>query len=436
MKRKSSLVARVAWGAVLSASVAALVAAIFTSIFAAYLLQRAEDRRITDVVGVLATELRSGARNEAAIEHAVREESFETNHTGVVFAVFADSGRMIVGDRRIAFVGTARCETQSARNLRACSVAIGPDLIAVAASGHTDSTGGFILAAFAAALVSALLAWIASLPLSQRIVAPLSRLRAHIAAMNLATQTKLDLGAPENIVEVDELKETIAQLLSRVAEALAMANRFASDAAHELRTPLTTIRGELELLSEQRELGEQNGQSVDRVLGTVGRLATLVERLLILATPQSTEASLVETVSLRDLLEDTVEELSSEDRNRLQFRSTVEANVRGDSVLLRTMLSNVVANALKFGMQVSIELASTAQECTVVVQDDGPGVAVSDRERVFEAFFRSAQSRASGVTGHGLGLAIVAHIARMHGGSARFVECAKGARIELRLPGS
>jgi signal transduction histidine kinase len=98
--------------------------------------------------------------------------------------------------------------------------------------------------------------------------------------------------------------------------------------------------------------------------------------------------------------------------------------------------SNLLVNACRYaGSAVSIEIAADEHRYTLAVEDDGPGIPESDREKVFKAFTRLDDSRSRGTGGYGLGLAIVARVAALHGGNAR-VETSKlgGAKIVIEWP--
>ena len=107
--------------------------------------------------------------------------------------------------------------------------------------------------------------------------------------------------------------------------------------------------------------------------------------------------------------------------------------VRGDGTLLRALVSNALDNALKFSRgNVVVSASHDAHACVVSVVDDGPGIPDEERARVFGAFYRTAASRASGAMGHGVGLALIAHVAAAHGGTAEFMPTTAGAHFACR----
>jgi signal transduction histidine kinase len=123
--------------------------------------------------------------------------------------------------------------------------------------------------------------------------------------------------------------------------------------------------------------------------------------------------------------------LPAADRQRLQLAEPRgEVVVYGDVMLLGTLISN----ALEFGSLVRVAVLEADNEAVLLISDDGPGVPVGDRQRVFEPFVRVRSAAARRVPGHGLGLALIAHVARWHGGSAKFIDGSPGAHLEVRLP--
>ena len=399
---------------------AALLTAAITCGLAAVLLQRAEDRRLHDAAVVLGSELKEPGA-QARLAEIVEEEHAETTHMGLAFALFDVSGRRLAGDSRITFLPPGACALLTG-DFRACSTDAG--LIVVAGGAHA-STVQLLLAALLASLLVALGAFFVSRPLAKSVVSPLLQLQTRLARLDAATITHVELGPLSGVAEVDALRTTIEVLLGRVDEALTQASRFASDAAHELRTPLSTIQGELDLLLQEAP----TPAAVNRLRSTVARLSLLVERLLVLATPGSGTAA-TELVSLRDVLEDTVAGLAPADRERVALELNGDVSLRGDSALLSSMVSNAISNALKFGHRVTARLIEDGLQ----FDDHGPGVPVDERVRVFEPLYRGHAARSARIAGHGLGLALIAHVARQHGGTAAFEEGAPGARLTVRFP--
>jgi two-component system sensor histidine kinase GlrK len=110
--------------------------------------------------------------------------------------------------------------------------------------------------------------------------------------------------------------------------------------------------------------------------------------------------------------------------------------VRGDVALLRIVVDNVIDNALKFSKlgKVRVDVTEEPGEVHVTVRDEGPGVDPADADRLLLAFTRGTRPTETSVPGHGLGLSIVAHAVRLHGGDVRFVPCETGAEVRVTLP--
>ncbi len=434
MPRKTSLASRIAWGAALAAAAAALLAAIATSMLAAFLLQRAEDRRLQEAALVLADELTEQQTAPTSLDEIVREERQETNHTGILFAVFDQAGHHVAGETQLTLPASGRCETTSHDTLRVCRHTAADGSIAVAAAAHAMPTSLFALAACIAALLAGVVAWLVSRPISRLTIAPLSRLRARLGLLNIDEGKTLEFGPVENVLEVDQLRTTIEQLFQRVHRAIDQAQHFAANAAHELRTPLTTIRAELELLAEAGTLSVEATANIVRVESKVAEMAGLVDRLLVLATPKSESPDATEIISLHDVVDDVIATLPSDDRQRILL-ADADATVRGDTVLLTTMFSNALANALKFGREIHVTISQAAGNAIIHIDDDGPGVEPADRTRIFEPFFRTTEALRRRIPGHGLGLALIRHIAETHNGHAIFVDKpTRGARLAIDLP--
>lgn len=431
---KSSLVGRVARSAALSSAASALLTAVLATVLASFLLQEAEDRRLREAGFVLVNEIAMRLPDGTSLVEILKDEHEETQHAGMRFAVLEPNRAFVAGDEHLDRPARGSCQTDANGSLRACSVGPEGGQIVIAASYHTPQMLPFAYAALVAMAASGLMTWLSSRPMARAAVMPFSRLRSRLAAIDVNTTIVADLGPDENVDEVDMLRATINQLVDRIGSALAQAQRFSSNAAHELRTPLTAVRAELELLAEHRALPEDLQEHVARLWGRVAELARLVEKLLVLAAPKRILEQANEVVSLRDALEDVVRALEPDQRARVAL-PTNDAMVRGDAVLIAALFANALSNALKFGSSVEVALQSVAGQVTVDIDDDGPGVDRALHEQLFEPFYRSADALRRRVPGHGLGLALVRHVAESHGGTAAFAErTGRGARLRVQLP--
>lgn len=412
----------------------ALSAALATLIAWTSLVGR-EDERLRGAAQTLAVEVPPSMDDAAARLHADDEQS-EVTPAGLRIALYR-GGRFLGGDASLARSGSAGCRT-TARGWRHCRVDVPGAVVEVAGDLAPARAERSML--LGASLLAALLAGLAGLAVSgavsARIVRPLLRLREEVAAVDADAPGRALAGAGDGYAETDALRSALAETLSRLDAALAQSRRFAANAAHELRTPLGTMRAELELAAEVDGSPAEVSEAHARVLRTLTGLTALVERLLILAAPDDTLRGAREAVSLAEVVDEALAGLDLSGRSRVRVAVDEGLHVRGDALLLRAMTENAVGNALKFAPEGEVTVRAEADGVAVAlsVSDEGPGIPSGDRERVFDAFYRSASARADGVPGHGVGLALVARIARAHGGEAAFEDVPRGARLVVRLP--
>lgn len=272
----------------------------------------------------------------------------------------------------------------------------------------------------------------------ERSLAPVDRLRREVAARAPDVLSALgEGGLPQ---EVRPLVRELNLLLGRVREAVQARQRFVADAAHELRTPLTALRLQVQALRPSTpDAGRDD--AVKRMEEGIDRAVALVNQLLALTREEGTEEGAVTEVRLEELCREVAGEVLPMARLRqidlgLDHGSQPAPWVRGDPDSLRTLLRNLVENAVKYtrtGGRVDILLEQGPGGVVVLaVEDDGPGIAPQDRQRVFERFQRGDFQD---VQGSGLGLAIVAAVARRHGATVRLDRSARlgGLRAEVRF---
>ncbi|MHB8295414.1 MAG: sensor histidine kinase [Acidimicrobiales bacterium] len=235
---------------------------------------------------------------------------------------------------------------------------------------------------------------------------------------------------------MEQRDELVRQLRSR-EQAM---RQFVADASHELRTPLTAIRGGAQVLrlgaaSDPEELAE----SLDHIQAQAERMSQLVSDLLMLSRHDDAGlAACAEPLDLAALVEGETAQWQSLYRQRPISVSTEEAWVKGDRHSLLRLATNLVDNATKYsppGSPVEVTVRHRGTHAELAVADHGPGIAVEDRERVFERFYRGDPARARATGGAGLGLAIVAGIAADHRGTAEAGGTpGGGARLVVTLP--
>lgn len=279
-----------------------------------------------------------------------------------------------------------------------------------------------------------LLAWV----LAGRALRPVEGIRSEVEAITGSTLDRR-VPVPASGDEVARLAETMNLMLDRLEDASNRQQRFVADASHELRSPVTAIRTELEVA--QRTAGPDDWPLIaERLLSEEARLEAVIADLLLLASLDA-PTTLADGVVL-DLAELATEEARRREPARAGVVVEVDAPepvlVVGSRTQLRRALANLLDNAGAHARS-TVRLSVHARDgrTRVLVDDDGPGIALADRTRVFERFTRLDDHRARNGTdgGAGLGLSLVRGIVDRHGGTAR-VDTAPlgGARVVLDLP--
>ncbi|HEY9566198.1 MAG TPA: HAMP domain-containing sensor histidine kinase [Nocardioides sp.] len=271
-----------------------------------------------------------------------------------------------------------------------------------------------------------------------RALAPVERMRRQVDLISGD-----DLGSrvepPGSRDEIHRLALTMNAMLDRLEASRQRQRRFVSDASHELRSPLAGIRQTAEV-AQAHPGALPEGELAEAVLEESVRMQRLVEAMLLLTRADEGGAGqgAVE-VDLDDLA------LSEVDRARrlgaargiaVDGSGIEPGRVLGDPATLGQVTRNLVDNALRHARsRVAVSVGVDGTGVWLVVDDDGAGVPVGERERIFERFVRLDEARARDDGGSGLGLAIVREIARAHGGEASVVESPDGgARFRVCLP--
>jgi signal transduction histidine kinase len=241
--------------------------------------------------------------------------------------------------------------------------------------------------------------------------------------------------------EVGELARAFNSMAAELEQIDRMRRDLVANASHELRTPLGALQARLENIVDGVEAAD--GHVLEDLLRQVGRLSDLVAQLLDLSKLESGVVPLERsTVAAADVLGSVAEDWRPRAAERA-VRLVVELDptdlsVEADARRLQQVLSNLVANAIRHsppGGAVVLRASGENGHALLEVVDDGPGIAPSESERVFERFYRSDRARSADDGGSGLGLSIARWIVEMHGGSIRVdPTTAHGCRIVVELP--
>ncbi|MFI5956328.1 ATP-binding protein [Cryptosporangium sp. NPDC051539] len=267
-----------------------------------------------------------------------------------------------------------------------------------------------------------------------RSLLPVERIRAKVAGI-----TAEDLGArvpvPGTRDEIAQLAGTMNRMLDRLEGAVAAQRRFVADASHELRSPLATVLTALDLLDD--DVFPAGSRPTLRLARQESeRLGLIIDDLLLLA--KADEHGLRrrdEDVDLDDLVVAERGRLAT--AGKVVVTTSVEAvRVRGDRFQLARAIRNLADNAARHAAsRVALSVRREEVSAVVEVTDDGPGVAATDRVRIFDRFVRLDGSRERGSGGSGLGLAIVWEIVLVHGGEVTVGDAeGGGARFRITLP--
>jgi two-component system sensor histidine kinase GlrK len=263
--------------------------------------------------------------------------------------------------------------------------------------------------------------------------AAIRRLGAHDLEQPISVQGPRDIEALAT--ELEWLRRRIQSLEQQRAT-------FLRHISHELKTPLTTIREGSDLLTESLGDTAPEEAEIARLLRQSGlHLQRLIEDLLRFAKTQELagDIELVPAVDIARLIGESVDSLAVliDARSLVVTRDLAAVSARCDSAKMRTVMDNLLTNAIKYtpsGGRISVSLSTAGGSAVIDVRDSGTGIAPADRGRIFEPFWHGRAPHESSVKGTGLGLSIAKDYVEAHGGSIELVESRTGAHFRVTLP--
>jgi len=272
-----------------------------------------------------------------------------------------------------------------------------------------------------------------------RALRPVDAIRAEVADIG-GSDLHRRVPTTETNDEIGRLAATMNQMLDRLESASERQKRFVSDASHELRTPIATVRHEIDVarLGPNDELPAV----LDEISDENQRMEHLVDDLLLLARQDQAHDIAEKAVAHLAIVD--LDDLALVEAHRtratavtIDVTGLVDAPVHGDERQLGRLVRNLVDNAVRHAhQQVRMATSIDGPATRLTVEDDGPGIAVEDRERVFERFTRADAARGRDAGGSGLGLAIARELVHNHNGLVEISDSPTlgGARITVTLP--
>jgi len=287
-------------------------------------------------------------------------------------------------------------------------------------------------------LISLAVGWVTA----GRVLAPIGRITQvakEIQATDLSR--RIDLGGPQD--ELRDLADTFDDMLGRIDDAFESQKQFIHEASHELRNPLAVIQTNLDVSLADPEAGVDDlRHTLEVIRRSSERMNRLVDDLLVYARKGSLSV-VRESVDLSTLVHDLVAEFRAPgDAAGVTLVESAEPGLwaDGDRDALRQALANLVANAIRLsprGSTVRVRGGRHEPWVWMSVEDDGPGIAAEDHERVFQRFWRGEAGGGRSEGRSGLGLTIVRQIAEAHGGEVKLVsEPGVGSAFAVWLPAS
>lgn len=241
--------------------------------------------------------------------------------------------------------------------------------------------------------------------------------------------------------EMDELIQTINEMIARLEDSFKRISEFTADASHELKTPICALKGEAEVLLSKARTLEEYQEGVAQFIERFDYMNRMINDLILLSKADASQGELkMIPLRLDTLINDLAplfQILAEQKGLALKIGPTEEVMVKGDKLRLQQLFTNLIDNAIKYTLKGSIQISLEKNKETAIVRihDTGIGIPKDERENIFKRFYRVDKSRSRDKGGIGLGLSIAQWIAQAHQGKIEVEsELNKGSTFTVSLP--
>ena len=279
------------------------------------------------------------------------------------------------------------------------------------------------------------IAGVASILITRRTVGRIEQINATSRAIMLSgLDQRIPLRGTHD--EWDRVAENLNLMLDRIETLMGEIKQVSDNVAHDLRTPLTRMRGRLEKAYHGRRMAEDDQSLIGDTIADLDAVLRIFSSIMRIAQIETqARKGGFRTVNLVEIAGEVVElydAAAEPDGTCLTVVGDREVLVTGDRDLIFDAIANLVDNAIKHGRaggQVVVANENVDGNPVISIADDGPGIPADEYEHVFKRFYRLEQSRYT--TGNGLGLSLVAAVARLHGARIEMLDNAPGLKFKL-----
>lgn len=290
---------------------------------------------------------------------------------------------------------------------------------------HTESNNQFLIMAFIIDITQRKKAENALKQSEEQLIVYATELERKVQSRTEALNRLVEK-LEEEVMERKKAEQEVLKSLARERELNDLKSKFVSIASHEFRTPLSTILSSNSLIQQYKERGEVDklDKHIHRIKSSVNHLTSILNDFLSLGKLEEGKIEVVwETISLKDFLEEIVEDLkpSLKENQNIVVTPLDSSTIQSDSRILRNILFNLLSNASKYsdaGKQIYLNTTVSNDHLSLGVQDEGIGIPEEEVHHLFDRFFRA--SNAINIQGTGLGLHIVKRYVELLNGTIHF----------------